>query len=263
MLVKVMSLQTQLGRKLSLDEKLLIFKQKADFICLPEYFLVSEDDLDFARSALQIKENLDHLVRLSEDFSTCLIGGSVIEAEVDSLFNCSYLIQSGKILGRYRKLNPVTGEIVKGVLPGDKIFTYEVDGIRIAILICADALNLELFRVLAIENVDIIFIPTISPYRPGEMRIEKYKRDNDIFVQGALLASSFIVKTGGVGTLFDKRLQGRSLIAAPWGILKRVEPYSENSRCILTEVLDIDEIRDFRLKKRIVDDELVGLGDEF
>jgi len=61
---------------------------------------------------------------------------------------------------------------------------------------------------------------------------------------------AYVVKTCGVGNLFGKPRQGRSLIAAPWGILKRVDYYSEMSPCILTEILDIAELRDFRAKKK-------------
>ncbi len=260
MLLKIIAVQTRLGKKLSLEEKLLIFKQKPDFLCLPEYYFVSESDPDFARSALRIKENLQVLKYLSESFSTCLIGGSIVEAEGDSLYNSSYLLKNGKILGKYRKLNPVAGEIDKGIMPGDKMFMADIDGVKISILICADALNIETFKMMAPHDIDIVFIPTTSPLRPLEMKLEKFKRDNDIYVAGARAASSYVIKTCGIGTLFDKPLQGRSLIASPWGVIRRVEPLSENTACILTGVVDVDELRDFRMKHRLIAEELKDMN---
>jgi predicted amidohydrolase len=248
MLVKVAAVQSCLGRKLTLEEKLLVFKHRPDFVCLPEYFLIDETMPDFIRASLAIKDNLSYLKNLSSELSLCLIAGSVVEAQGDSLFNCSYLFNRGLKIGCYRKLNPVSGEIAKGIMPGEGLFVSEVDDLRIAILICADAININLFGLLGEMDVDIIFIPTTSPYRPGESKSEKHKRDNEIYLAGARAAAAYVVKTCGVGTLFGKPLQGRSLIASPWGILQRVDYYSEFSGCILTSILDIDEIRDFRRK---------------
>jgi predicted amidohydrolase len=253
MLIKVAAVQSKLGETLSLEERLFIFKQKPDFVCLPEYFFINESTPDFSRAALTSKDNLKYLQALSEALATVLIGGSIVESDSDSLFNSTYLFQEGRQIGKYRKLSPVVGEIEKGILPGDRLYTTTIDGIKIALLICADALNIDLFEALKPEKVDIIFIPTTSPLRPGEKQIEKFKRDNDIFLRAAQTAGSFIIKTCGVGNLFHKPLQGRSLIVSPWGIIKRVDPISEDSPCILTAVLDIDELHDFRHKQQLAD----------
>jgi predicted amidohydrolase len=250
MLITVAAAQTRIGSRLSLEEKLHLFKQRPDFICLPEYCLIDNSALDFGRAAMASRDNLQYLRSLSHELSCALIAGSIVEAEGDSLYNASYLFRDGKLLGRYRKLNPVSGEMEKGILPGDRLFICVVDEVRIAVLICADALNPNLFEYMGRKEVDIIFIPTTSPYRPGESKSEKFKRDNDIYLRGAEASMAFIVKTCGVGSIFGKPLQGRSLIAAPWGLLKRVDYYSEATPCVLTSVLDIDELRDFRRKNR-------------
>lgn len=251
MLVRVVAVQMELGRPLTLEEKLHLFKLRPDFVCLPEYFMVGHTLPDFARAALQIKENLDYIQRLSMELDTCLIGGSVVESDGDSLYNSSYIFHRGQVLGKYRKLNPVSGEIAKGILPGDKIFVREVDGVRIGLLICADALNPGLFELMALEQADIVFIPTTSPLKPAESKSEKQKRDRDIYVGGAMLANSFIVKTCAVGRLFGKPLQGRSLIAAPWGIESRVQFHDELERTAISAVLDIGGLREFRRKKAL------------
>ncbi len=251
MLIKVVAVQSRHGEGLSLEEKLFIFRQKPDFVCLPEYCFIDESMPDFGRAALMAKDHLESLQAFSEALSTTLIGGSIVEAEGDSLYNSSYLFDRGRIIGKYRKLNPVAGELEKGIMPGDRIFMTVIEGVKIALLICADALNIDLFETLKSEEVDIIFIPTTSPLRPDEKKIEKYKRDNDIYLRAAQVAGSIILKTCGVGTLFGKPLQGRTLIVSPWGILKRVDVISEDSKCILTAVLDIDELREFRRKRLI------------
>lgn len=254
MLVKVAAVQTFLGKKLTIEEKLFIFRQRPDFICLPEYSLIDPATPDFARAALMSIEHLKYLRSLSEELSTFLIGGSVVEGEADSLYNSSYIFDRGVFCGKYRKLNPVSGEIARGILPGDRTLIYDIDGIRVAVMICADALNPDLFRMIGRQGADIIFIPTTSTFRPEESKSEKHRRDREIYLRGAELAGAFVVKTCGVGTLFGKPLQGRSLIAAPWGILERVDIYSEAASAILTSILDIEELREFRAKRRLITD---------
>lgn len=258
MLIKVAAVQCHIGGGFTLEDRLHIFKIKADFICFPEYFLIDKDQADFARAALAIKENLEYIRNLSIEFDSCLIGGSVADSDGEALYNSSYLIDRGNIVGRYRKLSPVEGEIKKGILPGDKIFTAVIDGIKIGIMICADALNLSIFEAIGEEEVDIIFIPTTSPLRPAERKSEKHRRDRDIYLEGSRRAGAYIVKTCAVGELFGKPLQGRSLIVSPWDFIKRVPEYAEQDPALLTASLDIEELREFRKKRR---EKTVAAGD--
>ena len=252
MLIKVAAVQSRMGIPLTLEDKLHIFKQKADFVCFPEYFLINEAQKDFSRAALSIKDNLDYLKTLSIELDTCLIGGSVAEGDGEALYNSTYVIDRGAIVGQYRKLSPVEGELRKGILPGDKLFITEIKKVRIAILICADALNGNLFEAIGQRKVDIVFIPTTSPYRPAERKSEKIKRDNEIYLAGAARSGSYIVKTCGVGSLFGKPLQGRSMIVAPWDFIKKIPDYMEQEPNVLTALLDIDEVREFRKKRHIL-----------
>ncbi len=250
MLIKVAAVQSRLGQYLTLEERLHVFKQRPDFVCLPEYCLIDDTQTDFARAALLIKDNLEYLSHLSREWDTCLIAGSVAEADSEAIYNSAYIFQRGDLVGRYRKLSPVAGEINRGILPGDRIFIKEIEDIRIAVLICADALNPGLFDVLAKNEIDLIFIPTTSPLRPAERQAEKHKRDCDIYLAGSRKASAYIVKACGVGSLFGKPLQGRSLIVSPWDIMRRVPIYAEDQPAVLTATLDIEELRDFRSKQK-------------
>jgi len=250
MLIKVAAVQGRMGVPFTLEEKLHIFKQRADFVCLPEYCLIDGSQADFSRAAMVIKENLDYLRALSFEFDTCLIAGSVAEADGDAVYNSSYIFNRGDFVGRYRKLSPVDGELRSGILPGDKLYMTKIDDVRIAVLICADALNQSLFETIFKHDVDIIFIPTTSPYKPAERKSEKHRRDKEIYLSGSRKAAAYIVKTCGVGKLFSRPLQGRSLIASPWDFIKRVPEYAEQEPTVLTALLDIGELREFKKKAR-------------
>jgi predicted amidohydrolase len=67
-------------------------------------------------------------------------------------------------------------------------------------------------------------------------------------VSGAERSGAYVIKACGVGTLFGNALQGRSLIASPWGILAQTELSGESEKRLLTITVDISELREFRSK---------------
>lgn len=249
MLVKVLAIQSRLGQRLSLAAKIQIFKQRPDFVCLPEYWLVDESTVDHQRAAIIAPEAIEYLTRLSDELGTCLIAGSIIEAAGDQLYNTCLVINRGEILGRYRKRFPFGGELLNGVSAGSGNLIVEVDGVRVAVMICSDVFHPELYAELAEQNVDLIFIPTASPFRSDDTIPDKRARDRTYFWEGAKTSGAYLVKVCGVGTLFGRPQQGRSLMAAPWSILSRVGYDEESRERILSETLDIDELRDFRQKQ--------------
>ncbi|MEW5795149.1 MAG: carbon-nitrogen hydrolase family protein [Candidatus Zixiibacteriota bacterium] len=248
MLTKIVAVQARMGKRLSLPDMIHIFKQRPDFVCLPEYWLIDESIGDFHRAALQHHEYMEYLRRLSEELTTCLIGGTVVESEQDRLFNSCPVMRNGVLMASYRKRYPVPGEQAKGIQPGSGNLVFDVDGVRIGIMICGDVLYPETYGEMRRAKVDVIFVPTTSPYRPDDTPAAKQGRDLRYFVDGAASSGAYVVKVCGVGVLFGRRLQGRSSVAAPWGMLACVGYDDEFSERILTVTLDIDEIREFRRK---------------
>jgi omega-amidase len=249
-LVKVVAFQARLGQPLTLEDKLHIFKQRPDFVCLPEYYLLDDSVKDFYRAALHRNNHLKYLQRLSDELSTTLVAGTVVEAEGDRLYNTSYLIDRGEILGWYRKRNPVPGELAKGISPGQASLVTDVRGVRVGIMICGDVFDFDNYRAMAKQEADLVFIPTTSPFRPADSITRKRSRDRTYFVSGAETAGAFVIKVCGSGRLFGRELQGRSLITAPWEILTQVKSTAESQKCMLTATLDVGEIREFRRKYR-------------
>jgi predicted amidohydrolase len=56
-----------------------------------------------------------------------------------------------------------------------------------------------------------------------------------------------VIKTCAVGSVYGGNLQGRSLIAAPWGeFLARVAPEQEHREQVLEAHLDLGRLADWR-----------------
>ena len=239
-----------MGQRLSFDQKLHIFKQRPDFVCLPEFWVLDNTVNDYQRAALSYPEYTEYLARLSDELATCLIAGTVVEPEGERLYNTCLVFDRGREVGRYRKMHPVEGETRKGFSRGSDVAVFEFDGLRVGLLVCADVLHQELYDRLAEEEPDIVFVPTISPLQEREPISAKRNRDRKYFRDGAIRASSYICKVCGVGTFNARPLQGRSLFAAPWGILKQIDYASEDKEQIMSLTLDIDELREFRHRAR-------------
>jgi len=248
MLTKVVCVQAVVGHRLSLEEKLHILKQRPDFVCLSEYCLLDETVGDYRQAADRYTEYLTYFKKLSTELSACLIAGTVVEREDERLYNTSYVIDRGVIIGTYRKRYPVPGELSKGISPGDRPLYLTVDNIKIGVLICGDVFYPALYDEMGQTGVDIVFVPTTSLYRPDDSLSQKRYRDRKYFIDGAERVGGYVVKVCGVGQVFGKPLQGRSLMTAPWGILTQVSLFEEADQRTLAVTLDITEVREFRRK---------------
>jgi 5-aminopentanamidase len=85
--------------------------------------------------------------------------------------NTWYVVQKivgpdGSLVDTYRRIQPtpegvnrvLTGD--KTIAPGDRLVNFEVDGVKIGIIICSEVFCPELVRLNALEGVEVLFAPT-------------------------------------------------------------------------------------------------------
>jgi len=246
MMISVAALQFPLGGEIKLEDRLHLIRHRPDFVCLPEYFFVRPSDEQYSDGNDRIEHQLAMLSQLSRELSCVVVGGTMAHPVDGGYANIASIFNRGELIGSYQKVNPYGREEKRGIVAGTEFKIFEVEGVRAGVLICADALQPESFARMAQIGADVIFVPTVSPYREYDTISEKNSRDTGIFVAGAQKAKAFVVKTCGIGTLFGGRLQGRSGVFAPWGSLQRVPPDEEDRKQLLFEYLDIDEMREFK-----------------
>jgi len=201
-------------------------------LVLPEYFWVRPEDGDHRDSASHAAEDLGLMARLSADEGWVLVGGTFVEAQAgdEVYYNACPVFHHGREIGRYRKIHLMPGEARHGLTPGSGFRLVEALGLRLAPVICADVLYPDTFNEVARLRPDLILAPMSSPHLPEDTAEAKDKRDRDIFLRGAARAGAPIVKAGGVGHLFQRPLQGRSLVATPGAILFRTPFDEEHAR---------------------------------
>jgi len=240
--LKIAALQKRMGGVIPPAQFDRLRDTGVDLVCLPEYFFIP----DRVRNQINTADHRLRYLNLIEAFSRRLVGvvvgGTIVEREGPYYYNACHVYDCGRRLGVYRKTHPTPHEREVGISPGDGFKIFECRGIRLAVLICADVLYPESFEALSELKPDLIAVPMTSPYRHNETVAEKFQRDLDLFVTGAQLTGAYILKACGVGLLMGQRLQGRSLICAPWGIISRVNPRSEMLETTLIETIDLDAL---------------------
>lgn len=243
---KVISYQQRPGEGIPEDDLKIIQKENPDFLCLPEYFFVGENLNSQIETSELTAQNKEWLADLSRRLDCVVIGGSMVEKAQDKFHNTCFIYSKGEEVGFYCKLNPFGREATFGISPGKDLQVFELDGVRVGVLICADVLIPGIFKEMRAFRPQVIFCPTTSPFKEGETVEEKKGRDFEIYVSGARDSGAYIVKTCAVGTLLSKRLQGRSLIAAPWGVIRRVDFAREDKKQILTATLNLRMLKNWR-----------------
>lgn len=238
--MKIALLQDKPGSGVRPSYMKILERERPDIVALPEYYFVSPDDDSVIASSFRRDEIVAVLRDLSSSLESVLVGGSLVEHIDGGLYNRCYILDAGRIAGHYDKIHPFDNEgrgLIKG---GNEYKVFDVRGMKIGILICADALYPGSFGNIRGLRPDLVFIPTTSPHRPGERRREKFARDRRVFASGAAGAGCPIFKVCASGSIAGHRLQGRSLVAFPDRIVWRIEPeFEHRSALVVVRIPDL------------------------
>ena len=223
-------------------------KQKPALIALPEFFTVPNCMEDFTNAQKISKETCTATLKFLKETATqipdiYLLGGTVLEEDNDKYYNTSTLWKKGKLLAKYKKINPIQGEIKAGVTKGTQPLVLQTEIGMIGLLVCADIFDPILVKQIVALGAEIVSLPVAAmgthPNVKGHPLTEKVSSDNGLFVLK-------------VGNVCSSTKGGRSAIIAPWGILDEVSDAPEDS--ILTADLDMQRLREYRVRAKLSKD---------
>ncbi len=151
-------------------------------------------------------------------------GGSLIERAGERLFNTTVVFDpTGHEIARYRKIHLFDIVSPDGTAfresatygAGDKVVTFDADGVRLGCAICYDLRFPELFLALRRAGAEVIFLPSAFTLQTGKDHWEVLLRARAIETQCWFAAAATH------GRHFDKtepRLTyGHSMVVDPWG----------------------------------------------
>lgn len=217
-------------------------KQKPALIALPEYFTVPNCMADFTDAPKISKETCAKTLQLLEKTSKTvsdiyLLGGSVLEEDNGKYYNTSTLWRNGKLLAKYKKINPIAAEIKAGVAKGNTPLVVDTELGKLGMIVCADTFDPALVKRVADMGAEIVTLPVAAmgthPTVKGHPLTEQIAHDYGMFMLK-------------IGNVCSSMRGGRSAVIAPWGILGEVSDAPEDS--ILTCDLDMERLREFRRK---------------
>lgn len=170
----------------------------------------------------------DRLCALAARYRKWLIPGSMSERDGDDVYNTMIAISpQGEIVARYHKMFPWRpGETCKA---GDSLSVLDVPGVgRFGLCICYDVRFPEVPRTLAWMGAEVILQPSFS--------ITSDRVLETVMIQAnAIFNQCYIVGINGTGHFGG----GQSTIVDPDG---RVLQKADQHECILSEVLDLDQV---------------------
>jgi predicted amidohydrolase/GNAT superfamily N-acetyltransferase len=154
---------------------------QSDFILFPELFntplMADLNHLDAAQAMRGLAKYTQPIVeafsKLAVSYNVNIIAGSMPKIDDDSLYNATYLFRRNGSMEESYKIHPTPSEINSwGMRGGSEVRTFETDAGTIGILICYDVEFPELSRILAMQDMQILFVPFLTDTQNGYNRVK-------------------------------------------------------------------------------------------
>lgn len=147
---------------------------KADLLVLPELFATSYA-FTSAQEAHDLAESTSgptatFLKEISAQTGAAIVAGFV-ERDGDAIYNSSLIISNGEVLDTYRKIHLFNKETL-WFSPGNKpLNVYDIQGVKVGVMICFDWIFPEVCRTLALQGMQILAHPSnlVMPYCQAAM----------------------------------------------------------------------------------------------
>jgi len=206
--------------------------RRAQIIVFPEDFLTGPIS---ARRELADpgQRYVKRFQAMAAQYNIDIVPGSIIEKDSDGLHNTTYYLDhTGKILGRYRKVNLWITEHCY-LQPGRQAVVCATRFGKIGLAICWDMAFPELFRAMIAQGAEIVLCPSYWSYEDAGPGMRHDPNSEAIFVDALCTCRAFeqeiiVVYANAAGNLnlaeARTKLLGRSQVAVPFkGTLQRCD----------------------------------------
>ena len=224
--------------------------QGAKVVALPEVFIWrGSKKLEHANAEPVPGPTSDAMAVLAAELKIYLLAGSILEeiSGSEKAYNTSLLFDpQGNLLACYRKIHLFDVDLANGVslresatrAYGDAIAVGRGDLCTMGLSVCYDLRFPELYRGLAEQGAQIIFVPAAFTAYTGEAHWEPLLRARAIENQAYVIApGQFGQSTSSFAT------HGHSMIIDPWG---RILAELADGPGIVTAEIDLDYLAKVR-----------------
>jgi len=210
-----------------LSEIRRLSREGVRLIVLPEMWSTGYAWRKLGRLSERTPEILEEFKKVSK--KGIVIIGSMPEKDGEDIYNTAYVIDSGKLTGKYRKIHlftPVKEDYF--LKAGNEPLLCNSSLGKIGVLICYDVRFPELPRKLTLEGAEILAIPAEWPHP----RLDHWKT---ILKARAIENQLFVIAANRCGKQGMVRFCGNSMIVNPWG-----EVIAEAKEDEVTIIADVD-----------------------
>lgn len=178
-----------------------------------------------------------------------VVGGSHFDSSGPKSLNCGVVASpSGDIIARYAKANPYGSEREYSIAPGHGPASFVADGVRCAVMICADFWHPVSFPA---EPVDLILVPAFSATQRPDPAMSRARWRHAMVARAYEHSAYVAVSDWAHPTSFSGlKSSGVAAFAQPNPDSPRQLCHSLGRRRMQTFALDADTLRDLRENKK-------------
>ena len=210
-------------------------KEGVKLIVLPEMWSTGYAWRKLGKLSERTPEILQELKKASGK-GTVIIG-SIPEKDGEGIYNTAYVIDSGRVTGRYRKIHlfsPMKEDYF--LKAGNEPLVCNTSVGNIGVLICYDVRFPELARRLTLDGAEILVVPAEWPHP----RLDHWRT---ILKARAIENQLFVIAANRCGKQGVVRFCGNSMIVNPWGEV--ISEAGEGEETITAEI-DLNLVTRYR-----------------
>lgn len=189
-------------------------KEQPDIIVLPEMWTTAYTLPELEKYAdVNGEPTTSFLKELAKTYQINIIGGSVANKREGKIYNTSLVFdRGGNLVYGYDKMHLVPMLNEPSYLTGgrEKVCVFELDGIKMGLIICYDLRFPELARSLALQGAQILYVVAEWP----TARKEHWKA---LQIARAIENQFFVVSSNRIGSYDGEDFAGKSMVTDPWG----------------------------------------------
>ncbi len=176
----------------------------SDFVLFPELFMAPlmadfnhQTEAQAIRSLAAFTEPLrNKFIDYAIAYNVNIITGSMPYIRHGQLYNVGYLCRRDGSIERYTKIHVTPTEVsCWGIVGGHKLKVFDTDAGKIGVLVCYDVEFPELARLLALDGMEILFVPFLTDTQNAFTRVKTCSQAR------AIENECFVAIAGGVGNL--------------------------------------------------------------
>nr|WP_205136378.1 carbon-nitrogen family hydrolase [Virgibacillus halotolerans] len=212
-------------------------QDKPDTIVLPEMWNTGYALTELERTSDRDAEpSASFLSDLARTHQINIIGGSIGNKKADQFYNTSLVFnRNGELVYQYDKIHlvPMLDEHLYLTGGQEKAQIFELDHIKMGLIICYDLRFPELARQLALQGAQVLHIVAQWP----AVRKDHWKY---LQIARAIENQLFVVSCNTVGEDKDTKFAGASMIIDPWGTI--IATGDQNMGATITSTIDLEAV---------------------